>query len=200
MRFNMRSKKPLTVRQSGFTIVELIMVMLIIGVLVSTGVFLMMHMMQNSVFLSNKLNAEMAGQDLMDTMIDGYQSEGYARVKGLRFSKEITAISANSITFVNTDNQNVQFAWDSLNKRINRFVNGGAAEKIPYYLPSDMYIDEAGTTAVFIYYDANLSLTSNPADVRGVRITFRVRSGSGNFQDWQHRVDFLSGVAVKKFQ
>ncbi|RJP28069.1 MAG: type II secretion system protein [Candidatus Omnitrophota bacterium] len=186
--------------KAAFTIIEFIMVMVIIGVLVSTGVFIMLNLTQNSVFLPNKLNVEMAGQDIMDDIIDGYQSQGYSRVKGLRFSRQIVSANPDAVNFINSDGQNVQFSWDNTNKIISRSVDGGPVQKIPYYFPNSMSIVKSGSSDIFIFYDANSAVTSTASDVRSIKITFRVQSGSGNFQDWQHQVDFLSGVAVKKFQ
>jgi len=179
----------------GFTLIELVMVIAITGVISISGVFLMLYLIQHSIYLPNKLNVEAVGDEIMDTMI-----EGSSGAKGLRFTTAVSVSGNSSLTFLNADGQTVVFSWDSINKKISVSINGGPAATIPYYLPSGMYIEQNGATPIFTYYDANEVATAIPASVRRVKIEFQVRSGSGNFQDWQSEFPFASSVAVRRFQ
>lgn len=187
--------------KKGFTIIELVMVMLVLGIIAVVGADQMLRFIQNSVFIPNKLNVDMIGQEILDLMIEGYQAEGYARAKGLRFSTSITAAGPSSVAFTNTDAQAVAFSWSSADKKIYRSVNAGANQVIPYYLPSGISIEQKGSIPIFTYYTAEEGgTTSTAADVRRVKIEFRARSGSGSYDDWQGELDFASGIAVRKFQ
>ncbi|MFH0738802.1 MAG: type II secretion system protein [Candidatus Omnitrophota bacterium] len=179
----------------GFTLIELVMVIAITGVISISGVFLMFYLIQHSIYLPNKLNVEAVGDEIMDTMI-----EGYSGAKGLRFTTAVSVSGTSNITFLNADGQTVVFSWDSINKKISVSINGGPSAIIPYYLPSGMYIEQKGVNPIFTYYDASEIATVIPASVRRVKIEFQVRSGSGNFQDWQSELAFASAVAVRRFQ
>ncbi len=175
------------------------MAILIIAVLSVVGVDLMFHLVQNSIFLPNKLNVEMIGQDILDIMVEGYQSEGYEKAKGLRFSTIITTAGNSNVVFNNSSGQTVQFLWNNFDKKIYRTVNGAGQQTIPYYLPGGISIEQKGSNPIFTYYDAGEASTSNPSSVRRVKIEFRVKSGSGSYQDWQSQLDFASSIAVRRF-
>ncbi|MEI6631756.1 MAG: prepilin-type N-terminal cleavage/methylation domain-containing protein, partial [bacterium] len=179
----------------GFTLIELVMVITITGVISISGVFIMLYLIQHSIYLPNKLNVEAVGDEIMDTLI-----EGYSGAKGLRFTTAVSVSGNSSLTFLNADGQTVIFSWDSINKKISVSINGGPAATIPYYLPSGMYVEQNGANPIFTYYDTSEVATVVPASVRRVKIEFQVRSGSGNFQDWQSQLLFASAVAVRRFQ
>jgi len=182
-------------KSRGFTFIEAMMVMVIIGVIAASGAYVMLYVVQNSVFIPNKLNVEMIGQDLLDIMLEGDPS-----AKGLRLSNSITTASANTVGFINTTGQTVEFLWDGVAKRINRRINGASWIIVPGYVPTGVYIDRKGASSVFTYYDANEAQTSTPANVRRIKIEFKVTSGTGVYSDWQSEAEFSSSMAVRKFQ
>ena len=184
-------KKP----AAGFTLIELVMAITITGVIAAAGAFVMFYLIQHSVYLPNNLNVDTAGNEIMDAMI-----EGYPGVKGLRFAVALTSSGNNNLTFLNADGQSVAFSWDSINKRVSVSVNGSVPVTLPYYLPAGMYIEQRGSSPFFSYYDSGEAATAVPSSVRRVKIEFQVRSGSGNFQDWQGQAAFTSAIAVRRFQ
>lgn len=188
------------IKKRGFTLIELVMVIVIIAIISIVGADLMFYLVRNSVFLPNKLNVEMIGQDILDIMVEGYQTEGYQKAKGLRFSTIITTAGNNNVVFNNSNGQIVQFLWNNLDKKIYRTVNGCSQQTIPYYLHTGIYIEPKDSNPIFTYYDASEANTSNPSNVRRVKIEFRVRSGSGSYQDWQSQLDFASSIAVRRLQ
>lgn len=171
------------------------MVVAILAILSVPGAYIMSYLVQNSVFIPNKLNVDMIGHDAMDAIIEGDQE-----AKGLRFSRLLTIAANSSVVFKNTDNQTVGFNWDAANKKIYRSINAGLQEMIPYYLAGNISIINIASDPIFTYYDINEAVTTDPASARRVEVGFRIESGTGNFSDWQGRTDQFSSVAVRKFE
>jgi prepilin-type N-terminal cleavage/methylation domain-containing protein len=180
-------------KRGGFTLIEAIMTILIIAILSVSGGFLMVYLIQNSVFIPNQLNMEMLAKDALDIMI-----EGDSLARGLRFSKNITTALNNVVVFINQNNQTINYTLSA--NKLYRSINSSTAVNIPYY-SSISGINMTGRNGtLFNYYDANDTVTNNSANVRRVRITLIAKSGSGSFRDWQGQSEQSSSIAVKKFQ
>ena len=182
------------VSDKGFTLIEMIMVIMIITILSVSGAYLMLYLIQNSVFIPNQLNMDMAASDALDIMIEGDQ-----QAKGLRFSRAVTNIQDYQVTFINQNNQSIRYRLDTGINKLYRSVNGGAEAFIPYYVNSGMNITGKGNK-LFSYYDANETVTANPANVRWITMTMIARTGAGSYANWEGQSDKTSSVAVKKFQ
>jgi prepilin-type N-terminal cleavage/methylation domain-containing protein len=182
-------------KQGGFTLIELVMVIAIIGVVSATGAYLMLYLIQHSIYLPNQMNVAMIGDEILNTVI-----EGNGQAKGLRFTTAVSSAGSSSVGFTNADGQNVVFTWDSGAKKITASIDGGAAATIPYYLPSAIYVEQKDAVPIFAYYDGNEAATATASEVRRVQMEFRVRSGSGSFQDWQSQTDFASSVSTRRLQ
>lgn len=181
-------------KKEGFTLIELVMVIVIIAVFSTSGAFLMLYLMQNSVFIPNKLNMDMVGQEALDIMIEG---DGSA--KGLRFSRAITTIAPYQVVFINQDSQSISYRLDSGTSKLYRSISGAPETLIPYYVTTGITIT-GKSGAMFTYYDAANLLTSNPANVRRIRISLIAKTGTGSYADWQAQADQGSSIAVSKFQ
>ncbi len=177
----------------GFTLIELIMVMSIIGVIALPGAFLMSYLVRSSVFIPRQLNMDMLAADALDIMING-DSQG----KGLRSSKNITNIQSNQITFNNQDNQSIRYRLVS--NKLYRSINGGADALIPYYIPATGVTIAGKNGNLFTYFDGAEAAAVIADNVRRVEMALIATSGSGLTADWQGRSDQASSVAVKKFQ
>ena len=182
-------------KHRGFTLIELVMVMVIICVLSTTGAFLMVFLVENAVFVPNKLNVEMAGRDILETII-----EGVSAAKGLRFTYNMTAANSTNVKFVNSDGQVVEFMFNNSTKRMTLAINNGTQSTFPAYFSSGMYVEQNGAIPVFSYYDASETSTLIPGAVRRVKVEMRLRSGSGSFSDWQNQLNCASSIAVSKYQ
>ncbi|MDI6759005.1 MAG: prepilin-type N-terminal cleavage/methylation domain-containing protein, partial [Candidatus Omnitrophota bacterium] len=182
---------------TGFTLIELVITILLVGILVLAGSQIVISTIQSLVFVSNKARADSVASDIIDSMI-----KGVGLTKGLRFSRNITAIYDNSrIIFTNQDNQNIEYRLTDENN-IKWYINSSFQGYLPYYATQTSGINLAGkNNKLFTYYNASGSeITSPVADVRRVEINLIVRTGSGNFSDWQGYSEQSSSVAVKKFQ
>lgn len=178
----------------GFTLIELIMVIAIIGVLAFSGGWLMMHFVRDSVFLSNQLNMDMLATDALNVMI-----EGDSQAKGLRFSRQITAIADTQLTFLNQDGQTINYRLDTATGQLYRAINGGAEVVMPLYLKAGIRILGKGGK-LFLFYDSNEVLTVVPAQVRWVSLMLIAQSGTGLFSDWEGFSEQASAIAVARFQ
>jgi prepilin-type N-terminal cleavage/methylation domain-containing protein len=181
-------------RTWGFTLIETIMVIAIVVVLAFSGGWLMMHFVRNSVFLSNQLNMDMLAADALNVMI-----EGDSQAKGLRFSREITAIADTQLNFVNQDSQTIEYRLDTATGQLYRTINGGAEVVMPSYLKAGIKIFGKGGK-LFLFYDSNEVLTAVPVQVRWISLILIAQSGTGLFSDWEGSSEQASAVAVTRFQ
>ena len=183
-------------RSHGFTLIELIMVMVIMGSLSVVGAGLMSYLIQHSVFIPNQLNMDMVASDALEIMI-----EGDDQAKGLRFSRVINAVQNNQVTFINQNNQTVRFRFETVTPPLGLFrsINAGAEARIPYYLPQGVAFS-AASSRMFTYYDASEAVTNNPANVRWVTVSLRAQTGDGTFANWAGKSDLFTGIAVRKLQ
>jgi len=181
-------------KKSGFSIIELIMSMVIIGILSVTGVSIMLYLVQNSVFIPNKLNMDMLGSEVLDNIIEGIPAD-----RGLRFSRSISIAEDNRVIFKNQNSQEVIYNLDVNTGKLYRSIAGGPYVLFPYYSFSGVKL--AGkNNKLFTYYDALDAEVSNPADVRRIKITLVAKTGSGSFADWQGMSEQCSSIAVNKFE
>lgn len=178
----------------GFTLIEAIMVMAIISILSVAGVWLMVYLVQNSVFIPNQLNMDMVASEALRIMI-----EGDSQAKGLRFSKSITAVANNQVTFNNQDSQSIRYRLDTSTNKLYRAINAGAEKVIPYYLTTGINVTGINNR-LFTYYDANEIETTSPANVRRIGLGLIAKTGSGLYADWEGQSQQSSAIALKKFQ
>lgn len=181
--------------RQGFTLIELIMIMAIIGILAGSGTYLMLYLVQNSVFLPNQINMNMLAAEALQIMADGDK-----QANGLRFSRAVSAIQNYQVTFINQDSQTIVYRLDTSANKLYRSINGGAETAIPYYANSSGINIEGKNSKLFTYYDANEVVTATPADVRWITMTLIAKTGSGSSANWQGQSEQSVSIAVKKFQ
>lgn len=182
------------ISRKGFTLIELVMVMLIVAVLSVVGSSLLIYLVQNSIIIPNQLNTNMVASQALDSMI-----EGDSNARGLRSSRSITAIGDNQLTFNSQDGQSITWRLDTVANKLYRSIDGGAEALIPYYAVTGVNL--AGESSkLFTYFDASENTASLPADVRRIRIDLIAMTGSGSFDDWQGRSDVATSIAVHKLE
>lgn len=181
-------------RQNGFTLVELSITIMIIAILSAGGAYIMIYLIQSAVFIPNKLNMDMLVSDALTIMI-----EGDGQAKGLRFSRSVTDVQPYQITFINQDNQTINYQLNTGTNKLYRSINGNPAVLIPYYIPASGISMSGKNGQLFLYYDGSEAITANPVNVRRISVALIAMTGTGNFDQWQGRTDLSSAVAVKRF-
>lgn len=187
-------RKPSNLSGGGFTLIELVMVILIISILSVVGSFLMLYFVQNSVFIPSQLNAQMLASEAMDIMIEGDSS-----AKGLRFSRSITTVEDNRVIFRNQDRQVIRYRLDTGTNKLYRSISGGPEALLPYYLTSGINVIGINN-ALFTYYDAADTQTAIPLNVRRIGINLIASIGSGSYTSWEGQSRQSSSIAVKRFE
>ncbi|MFH0762586.1 MAG: type II secretion system protein, partial [Candidatus Omnitrophota bacterium] len=147
----------------GFTIIEAVMAIVIIAVLSASGAFILVNILQQSIFMPNQLNMNMLAAEALDIMV-----EGDSQARGLRFSKSITGAANNQVTFNNQEDKSISYRLDTAASKLYRSIDGGAEALIPYYASAG--INLSGVSGqLFAYYDSGEVSTSTPADVRRIK-------------------------------
>ena len=181
-------------KYKGFTLLELVIVSVILPILSVTGAYLMTNWVQDSVFIPNQLNMDMAASEALDIMIEGDNT-----AKGLRFSRAITNVQDYQVTFINQDGQTVRYRMDPVLQRLYRSINGGAEASFPYYVLTGISLS-GKANKLFSYFDVNSLVTATPANVRRIAMTMIAMTGTGSFSDWQGQSEQQSAIAVNKYQ
>lgn len=182
--------------KKGFSAIQAIVVMAIIGIIAVPSAYLMAFLVKNGVFIPNKLNMEMLVSDAMDIMVNGDEQS-----KGLRTSRSVTSMTNYQVVFVDQNNVPVRYTLrtDLTPTRLVRSINGGAEANLPYYVPFGVTV-EGKSGLVFAYYDANEAVTAIPTNVRRIEITLVARTGTGSYTNWEGQSEQKTAIAVKKFQ
>jgi len=183
----------------GFTLIELVMVILITSVLSIAGVHIMQFVVRNSFYLPNQVQADLVAAEALEIIV-----EGDSQAKGLRFCKAVTAAGANQIVvtnqgvLTNLDNQTITYSLSG--GILTRKIDSGAATQIPYFMASDMVISGAGAGgALFTYYGASDTLLTQPvtaSSVHRIAIDLRAQNGAGSSDKYEGTSQQSTSVTV----
>lgn len=192
---------PISVR--GFTLIELVMVILITSALALAGVHIMQFVVRNSFYLPNQMQADLVAAEALEIIV-----EGDGQAKGLRFCKAVLIATATQVqvtnqgVLTNLDNQTI--TYDLTGGILTRKIDAaGAATRIPYFMATDMVISGAGAGGVlFTYYDANDALLTQPIseanllNIRRINIDLRAQNGAGSSDRYEGTSQQSTSVKV----
>ncbi len=176
----------------GFTLIEMVMTVLIIGILTVGAAYLMPQVLKNTFYLPNQVQADTAAASALEIMVEG-DKEAF----GLRFSENITTASGNTVAFTDQNGVAMQFRLDA-SGMLYRKIGSGAEAVIPYFMPADMTFAGAGGS-LFTYYDAANGVTAVVADIRRVDINLIAQVGTGSFDKMEGRSQQSTSIKVNKY-
>ena len=119
-------------RHNGFTLIELVMTIAIIGIVSAGGAYMLINLVQSAVYIPSQLNMDMIASKALDIMIKGDE-----QARGLRFSRQITDIQPYRITFNNQDDQVIQYSLNTAENKLYRSIDGGPDAYVPYFASSN---------------------------------------------------------------
>ena len=182
--------------KKAFSLIEFAIVIVIAAIIAAVGTAVLTFSIQNLVYTPNRLNMDMIAQEAIDAIVDGD-----INAKGLRFSRQITAVAANTVTYVGQDSKTVIITLDTGTNKLTRTINAVADSNFLYYTASSSINITVGRNgALFLYYDSAGSITSTPANVRRIEVNLIAKTQTGSFQNWQGQSEASSSIYVPKFQ
>jgi prepilin-type N-terminal cleavage/methylation domain-containing protein len=182
---------------TGFTLIEIVMAILIISVLSMAGYHIMRFTIQNSFFLPNQVQTDLAAAEALEIMVEGDTNT----VRGLRFCKSVSSIAANDLTVIDQDDAILRFWLDTLTGKLYRSIDGvppGGA-LIPYFKPDSVRFSGNGG-ALFTYYDSAGAVTAVAANVRLIAISLIAQQGAGSVDSFEGVSRQSTSIRVSKFQ
>ena len=181
----------------GFTLIELVMVILIASALAEGGYYIMQFMVQNTFYLPNQVQTDLAAAQALETLVEG----DTATVHGLRFSRTVTALAPNDVTVKDQDCGDLRFWLDTANHQLKRQIGvGGAETVVPYFMPPSVSFTGSGVgDAFFTYYDGSEVETNDPTKVRRIQINLIAQQGAGSVDSFQGISRQNTSVKVSKY-
>ena len=180
--------------RKSFTLYELILTFILLAILAASSIAGAYYFLQTGLFAPNQLDVYLVADDIMDIIV-----EGDPAATGLRFAKRITAADNTSITFNDSDDNPVNFAWSSVDDHIRR-----DGVEIPYYIRNDMEVLAVGGV-IFTYYDSDENVITTPVaaenlhDIKRIRVSFTVNTGTGSFERWEGSCTLETSVYTKYY-
>jgi hypothetical protein len=177
--------------KAGFTLIELVMIILLTGILAMSGYHLMNFVVRNTFFLPNQVQADLVAAEALEIIV-----EGDSQAKGLRFCKAVTTAAANQIVVTNQDDETITYSLSG--GSLFRTIAPGAPVMIPYFKAADMALSGVGGS-LFTYYDSAEAATAVPANVRRIKIDLIAQNGTGSSDKYEGFSQQSSSVKVNKY-
>lgn len=177
----------------GFTLVELVLVMVIIMALSVCGSYVFFFLVQNGIYIPQQLNTDMLLSGALNVMV-----EGSAATTGLRSSRSISEALGNQVSFYSQNNELIRFRLNTATGQMLQSINNGAETALGGYLPAGVTF-RGKSGRVFQYFDVNETVTTVPTAVRRIEISLIAVTGSGNFADWEGQSEMVTAVTVRPY-
>lgn len=183
--------------QPGFSLIEVILTLTIIGVLVGAGISFITPFIKIFFYAPEQLRTEYITNQIVNTIIEGnHESEG------LNSAKIINYASNEVVVYTNNNDEIIILEWDSINKKIIRSLPSGKIETLPPDMPNHQLKVEGSENpaVVFQFLNSFNELVPTPINdpwlLSSVQLHWVAYTGADN----QHHTNYqiLTGVHIKK--
>ena len=194
-------------RRRGVTLIEMVIVIAVSGIIASAGVTVLVPLLSAFYAVPVELNLYTAATDVLKIIFEGDHA-----AKGLRYastSTPITDASGDSITYQYRDPdatykatpRTVEITYDSLNQVIQRSIDGGAGEYIPYTItPTAPIRINALEGSFFQYFDASGTVLTEPItldQISRVAVAIEADSGTGDIASGGAKARLKTAAYIK---
>jgi len=143
--------------KKSFTMAELVMTMVIIGVLAGLGSWFLVFFVDSVFSLPNRLNIDMAVSDILEIIC-----EGDAQAGGLRFAQSVSTSEDNLISFIDQEGRVVRIEVSG--GKVRRAIDLEDYKLIPYYTPDSLSVS-GKAEKTFIYYSISGKIRKTEIDL-----------------------------------
>ncbi len=183
----------------GFTIIELIVVIVILGVIAAAGTAFFTPMIRLYFFTPSQSSVQLYGNYIKDTVIEG-DSAG----KGLRAVRNIVSATSTSVNYFDADDREITITWNGGTQKFTRTTPSGSSN-LPTQNPgADIKVSGQSAGTLFRYYDAAQNELSSPvatpSNIARVDLNWTVYSGSGSADNYEGSYRINSGIHIKRAQ
>lgn len=189
----------LKMQKRGFTIIEMIAVILLLAILAVAFSGIFFQVFNISMFLPKSANVNLVAQEIIDTVF-----EGDPEANGLRFASSIILADENEVTYNTFNDEEVDIRYDASDERVYRSIDGGAEIAVPYFSSNAMDVKgQSAQSTIFKYYDGSsteLSVpVSDPTEIAYVRVDIIVETGSGVVKEFDSRIEITGGCEIHQY-
>jgi prepilin-type N-terminal cleavage/methylation domain-containing protein len=144
----------------GFTLIEMIMVILILGIIIAMSSTLLTQGLDTFSTGENIMNANWQGQLAMERMARDILS--------VRSPADMTTLGASNFAFTDSNNNTLSYSLSGTS--LNLTQNGSTA-----------ILADGIQSLGFSYFDKNDAATTTPTLARFIRVTINVTQGNANY-------------------
>ena len=186
----------------GFTLIELVVTSVIIGILAAVTAGIIATLMQLFIYIPRDINVRMIAEDISEQTL-----EGRPGARGIGYAKSVTTAQDKVFTYVvgypaSGDQYTVTFTYDANADKIYIKIGSGSNVTIPYNASSNISVT-CPSNIFFKYYKADgTAWTSGGSDtynIGRVEMTYTVVTGSGLFDQAQGSFTMTTGADIKQY-
>ena len=162
----------------GFTLIEVLISIGIMAIIMATIAAIHLKAFRIYHVCRKDMPIQESGQRLINGMINGEAGD-----MGLLGAKSITNIASDNITFIDKNNDSIEYYLDTSDQTVYRIIDGDTEE---FFDPNDK-VDV--TSFQLTYYDEDENIATTSSDVRRLEISATI-----NDKNAQRAITLISSV------
>ena len=186
----------------GFTLIELVVTIAIIGILATVTAGIIVTLMQLFLYMPRDINTRMIAGDISQQVLEGYPGS-----RGIGYATSISTAQNNVFTYVvgyptSSDQYTVTFTYDTNADKIYMRISAGSNVTVPYNASSNISVTCPSNIFFKYYKNDGTSWTSGGVDtynIGRVEMTYTVVTGSGLFNQAQGSFTTTTGTDVNQY-